>query len=161
RVLSDVAERGARVGLVLFTHEHWDHAESLERFAALTGAPLRGNIAGAQPLADDEVLTVGGVRLRTILTPGHTMSSVCFLLEEDGILFTGDTILGRGTTVVAHPDGQLAAYLDSLARIAELTAEEVQTLAPGHGPVLDSAAATVAQYRQHRQERLDQVRAAL
>lgn len=161
RVLSDVAARGARVGLVLFTHEHWDHAESLPRVRELTGAPLRGNIEGAEPVHDGEVLEVGGLRVRVVLTPGHTMASVCFLLEGDGILFTGDTILGRGTTVVAHPDGQLSAYLDTLEKIAELTSGEVSTLAPGHGPVLTDAAATVQQYADHRQQRLAQVRAAI
>ncbi|WP_114907406.1 MBL fold metallo-hydrolase [Ornithinimicrobium murale] len=161
RVLADVAARGARVGVVLFTHEHWDHAESLERFGELTGAPLRGNIPGAEPVADGEVFEVGGVRLRTVLTPGHTMASVCFLLEGDGILFTGDTILGRGTTVVAHPDGQLSAYLDTLDTIGDLASAGVTTLAPGHGPVLTDAAAVVQQYADHRQERLAQVRDAV
>lgn len=161
QVLADVAARGARVGLVLFTHEHWDHAQSLERIGELTGAPLRGNFPGAEPVTEGELFEVGGLTVRTVLTPGHTMASVCFLLEEDGILFTGDTILGRGTTVVAHPDGQLGAYLHSLEKIAHLVdTDEVTTLAPGHGPVLTDAAGTVAQYAAHRQERLAQVRQA-
>ncbi|WP_321169204.1 MBL fold metallo-hydrolase [Ornithinimicrobium ciconiae] len=161
RVLADVAARGARVALLLFTHEHFDHAESMERMRELTGAPARGNFPGAEPLADGELLQVGGVRLRVVLTPGHTMASVCFLLEEERTLFTGDTILGRGTTVVAHPDGQLGAYLHSLEKIAHLVdTDEVTTLAPGHGPVLTDAAGTVAQYAAHRQERLAQVRQA-
>lgn len=161
RVLTDVADRGARVSLVLYTHEHHDHAESLERVAELTGAPARGNFPRAEPLGDGELLEVGGLRLRAVLTPGHTMASVCFLLEQDGILFTGDTILGRGTTVVAHPDGQLAAYLDSLERIGALVAGgAATTLAPGHGPVLADAAGVVQQYAAHRQERLAQVREA-
>lgn len=161
RVLGDVRARGARVGLVLVTHGHWDHAESLERFAELTGAPVRGNCPGAQPVADREAFDVGGVRITSVLTPGHTMDSVCFLLEQDHILFTGDTILGRGTTVVAHPDGQLAAYLSSLETIADLISEgEVSTLAPGHGPVLTDAAGTVEGYVAHRRERLVQVQEA-
>lgn len=158
RVLGDVADRGARVGLVLVTHGHLDHAESLERFAELTGAPVRGNCAGARPVADGEAFDVGGVRITSVLTPGHTMDSVCFLLEQDRVLFTGDTILGRGTTVVAHPDGQLAAYLSSLETIAELAdAGEVTTLAPGHGPVITAAGAKVQEYAAHRRERLAQV----
>ncbi|WP_237565229.1 MBL fold metallo-hydrolase [Ornithinimicrobium cavernae] len=161
QVLADVAGRGARVALALFTHGHWDHAESLERFAELTGAPVRGNCPGAEPVSDGEVLEVAGLRTVAVLTPGHTMDSVCFLLEQDGVLFTGDTILGRGTTVVAHPDGQLAAYLSSLDRLAGLAADgTVRTLAPGHGPVLTDAAPTVQQYADHRQERLAQVRDA-
>lgn len=161
RVLADVAARGARVGLTLVTHGHWDHAESLERFVELTGAPVRGNCPGAEPVADGEVLEVGGVRLVAVPTPGHTMDSVCFRLEPDGILFTGDTILGRGTTVVAHPDGRLGAYLESLDVIGGLVrAGLVTTLAPGHGPVLTDAGATVQEYVVHRAERLEQVREA-
>lgn len=161
RVLADVASRGARVGLVLYTHGHFDHAESLERFAELTGAPSRGNCPGAQPVTDGEVFEVGGVRLQVVATPGHTRDSVCYLLDEDQILFTGDTILGRGTTVVAHPDGQLGSYLTSLdviGALAEPDSARVRTLAPGHGPVLPDAATTVAEYAAHRQQRLDQVR---
>lgn len=161
QVLADVAARGARVGLVLFTHEHWDHAQSLERIGELTGAPLRGNFPGAEPVTEGELFEVGGLTVRTVLTPGHTMASVCFLLEEDGILFTGDTILGRGTTVVAHPDGQLSAYLNTLETIGDLAAGPVTRLAPGHGPVLPDAATTVRQYAEHRQERLAQVREAV
>lgn len=162
RVLAEVAGRGARVGLVLFTHEHFDHAESLERIGELTGAPLRGNVPGAAPVTDGELFEVGGVRLTVVATPGHTMASVCYLLEEDGVLFTGDTILGRGTTVVAHPDGQLTAYLDSLDRLAELAGQgSVTTLAPGHGPVLSEAGETIRMYAAHRQDRLAQVRQAV
>nr|WP_256841454.1 MBL fold metallo-hydrolase [Ornithinimicrobium cryptoxanthini] len=161
RVLADVAARGARVGLVLVTHGHWDHAESLERFAELTRAPVRGNCPGARPVASGEAFDVGGVRITSVLTPGHTMDSVCFLLEQERILFTGDTILGRGTTVVAHPDGQLAAYLSSLETLAGLASGgAVTTLAPGHGPVLTDAGGTVEQYAAHRQERLVQVQEA-
>ncbi|MCK0113117.1 MBL fold metallo-hydrolase [Ornithinimicrobium sp. F0845] len=161
RVLADVADRGARVALILVTHGHFDHAESLGRFAELTGAPVRGNCPGAEPVTDGEVLEVDGTRLVAVLTPGHTMDSVCFRLEPDGVLFTGDTILGRGTTVVAHPDGQLEAYLTSLTTIESLVEHgAVTTLAPGHGPVLADAAATVQEYVVHRQERLAQVREA-
>lgn len=161
RVLADVADRGARVAMTLVTHGHWDHAQSLARFAELTGAPVRGNCPGAVAVADGEVLEVDGVRLVAVATPGHTMDSVCFRLEPDGVLFTGDTILGRGTTVVAHPDGQLGAYLDSLEVIGRLVdAGQVGTLAPGHGPVLVDAGATVREYAVHRQERLVQVREA-
>lgn len=162
RVLSDVAGRGAKVALALYTHGHWDHAESLARFAELTGAPARGNCPGAEPLTDGEVLRVDGLELVGVATPGHTMDSLCFRLDPEGILFTGDTILGRGTTVVAHPDGQLAAYLESLEVIGQLIdGGSVSTLAPGHGPVLTDAGATVREYVEHRNQRLDQVREAV
>jgi glyoxylase-like metal-dependent hydrolase (beta-lactamase superfamily II) len=103
---------------------------------------------------------VEGLDLRVIHTPGHTSDSVSFLVAEPvepGVL-TGDTVLGRGTTVVAHPDGALAPYLDSLTRLRDLGPAR---LLPGHGPVRDDAAAVAQDYLNHRMQRLEEVRAAL
>jgi glyoxylase-like metal-dependent hydrolase (beta-lactamase superfamily II) len=162
RVLEQVASRGARVGLTILTHGHLDHAESAARFAELTGAPTRALGRGHDDLGDGDLVRVGGLELRVVATPGHTSDSLSFALPADHALLTGDTVLGRGTTVVAHPDGELAAYLDSLERIARLTGDGgVTTILPGHGPVVPDAAAMVAFYRQHRRERLEQVRQAL
>jgi glyoxylase-like metal-dependent hydrolase (beta-lactamase superfamily II) len=97
----------------------------------------------------------------TVLTPGHSSDSVCLLLRADRALLTGDTILGRGTTVVAYPDGRLADYLDSLERLRDLAAQDIDVLLPGHGPVLDEPLVVVDYYLRHRRERLEQVRAAL
>ena len=157
-----VAERGARVGLVVLTHGHLDHAEGAERFAELTGASVRAVGRGHDDLADGDLLDTGGLELRVVATPGHTSDSVSFALPADHALLTGDTVLGRGTTVVAHPDGELAAYLASLERIRALTGDgSVVTILPGHGPVVPDAGAMVAFYATHRRERLEQVRAAL
>jgi glyoxylase-like metal-dependent hydrolase (beta-lactamase superfamily II) len=107
-------------------------------------------------------LTVGGLELRVVSTPGHTSDSISFALPADAALLTGDTVLGRGTTVVAHPEGELAAYLASLERIRALTGDgSVVRILPGHGPVVPDAAAMVAFYRTHRAQRLEQVRQAL
>jgi glyoxylase-like metal-dependent hydrolase (beta-lactamase superfamily II) len=161
-VLAHVASRGARVGLTILTHGHHDHAESADRFAVLTGAPVRAVGNGHDDLHDGSVVTTGGLELRVVATPGHTSDSLSFALPGDHALLTGDTVLGRGTTVVAHPDGELAAYLHSLERLRALTGDgEVTTILPGHGPVVPDAAAMVAFYRVHRAERLDQVRDAL
>ncbi|NHA69765.1 MBL fold metallo-hydrolase [Phycicoccus flavus] len=161
-VLDHVEARGARVALTLLTHRHHDHAAGAPRFAALTGAPTRAVGAGHDDLADGDVVTVGGLELRVVATPGHTADSVSFALPADHALLTGDTVLGRGTTVVAHPDGELGAYLDSLDRLAALTGDGgATTILPGHGPRVPDAAAMVAFYRVHRQERLEQVRQAL
>lgn len=159
RVVTDV---GARVAQTILTHGHLDHAEGAPRFAELTGATVRAVGRGHDDLADGSVVSAGGLDLRVVSTPGHTSDSVSFVLEADHALLTGDTILGRGTTVVAHPDGELTAYLSSLDRIRELTGGgEVATILPGHGPVVPDASAMVAFYRRHRRERLEQVRQAL
>lgn len=161
-VLDHVAARGARVGLTVLTHGHLDHAGSAERFAERTGAPGRAVGRGHDDLHDGSRVTTGGLDLRVVATPGHTADSVCFTLPADHALLTGDTVLGRGTTVVAHPDGELAAYLDSLDRLRVLTGDgSATTILPGHGPVVPDAAGMVAFYRTHRAERLEQVRQAL
>jgi glyoxylase-like metal-dependent hydrolase (beta-lactamase superfamily II) len=163
RAVADaVAGRGARVTQTILTHGHADHAEGADRFAELTGAPTRAVGRGHDDLADGDVITTGGLDLRVVATPGHTSDSLSFALAADHALLTGDTVLGRGTTVVAHPDGELAAYLASLERIARLTGDgEVTAILPGHGPVVPDASAMVGFYRTHRAERLEQVRQAL
>ena len=161
-VLRVVEQRGARVAVTVLTHAHEDHAEAAPRFAELTGSRVRAVGRGHDDLGDGDVLTVGGLELRVVATPGHTADSISLALPADSALLTGDTVLGRGTTVVAHPDGELAAYLDSLDRIATLTGGgTVTSILPGHGPVVPDAGAMVAFYRHHRAERLEQVRQAL
>lgn len=157
-----VRDRGARVTQTILTHHHLDHSEAGPRFRDLTGSRLRAVGRGHDDLADGDVVTAAGVELRVVATPGHTADSVSFALEADHALLTGDTVLGRGTTVVAHPDGELAAYLDSLERIKAMTGDgAVATILPGHGPAVPDAADMITYYRRHRQERLEQVRAAL
>jgi glyoxylase-like metal-dependent hydrolase (beta-lactamase superfamily II) len=163
RHLGEVAALGP-VQLILLTHGHPDHAEGAHLFQEMTGAPMvavqRRLVVDAETLRGGETFgDVGGLTLRVIATPGHTSDSMTFVVEGDEpALLTGDTILGRGTTVVAHPDGQLAPYLDSLARLRDLGP---MLLLPGHGPVRSDAAALAAAYLTHREKRLDQVRAAL
>ncbi|GAA1174140.1 MBL fold metallo-hydrolase [Ornithinimicrobium humiphilum] len=161
-VLDHVAGRDARVALTLLSHGHWDHAESADRWAELTGAPVRAVGRGHDDLAPGETLEVGGLELLVVPTPGHTADSVSFLLPAEQVLLTGDTVLGRGTTVVAYPDGDLTAYLESLERLQRLTRSgRAASIAPGHGPVVPDAAGTVEHYLRHRAERLEQVRAAV
>jgi glyoxylase-like metal-dependent hydrolase (beta-lactamase superfamily II) len=164
--LQAVLAAAGPVGLVLFTHRHFDHTDALARFAELTGAPSRSTdpkfSRGAPPLVDGETIEVDGLAIEVLATPGHTTDSTCFRLAADGSMLSGDTILGRGTTVIAHPDGVLGPYLDSLAHIRELIEEGLVTrILPGHGPVIDQPGAVVDFYLEHRAERLDQVRAAV
>lgn len=162
RVLDVVAGRGARVALTLLTHDHADHAESALRFAELTGAPVRAIGTGHDDLGDGDQLTVEGLDVAIVATPGHTSDSLSFLLVAENALLTGDTILGHGTSVVAWPDGELAAYLSSLLRIEAMTgSREVTQILPGHGPTVPDPAAVVRFYIDHRAERLAQVRAAV
>ena len=157
-----VASRGARVRETILTHAHLDHSEGAGRFAELTGSRIRPVGTGHDDLTDGSLVSVRGLEIRVVATPGHTRDSLSFALEADHALLTGDTVLGRGTTVVAHPDGELAAYLDSLAAIAALTGDgRVTTILPGHGPAIPDAAGMVTYYRTHRRERLEQVKAAL
>ena len=157
-----VADSGRRVALTLLTHGHADHAEAADRFHELTGAPVRAFGRGHDDLWTGETISVGGLEILAVETPGHTSDSFSFVLPADNTLLTGDTILGRGTTVVAWPDGSLEAYLASLDRIEGLTrAGTVTSLLPGHGPFVADAAATVTFYLKHRAERLDQVRDAV
>ncbi|WP_139417855.1 MBL fold metallo-hydrolase [Agromyces laixinhei] len=166
-----------RVELVLVTHRHADHTESLETFHAMTDAPVRAIdpalcLAGA-PLADGERILAAGLEIEVVATPGHTADSVCFALPGDdlggvgraasvgGTMLTGDTILGRGTTIIADPDGALGPYLDSLERLLALGTPAPVGVLPGHGPVLPDLAVICRAYLAHRAERLDQVRAAL
>lgn len=161
-VLGVVAGRGARVSLTLLTHGHPDHAASARRFGELTGAPVRAIGVGADGLGDGDRLAVDGLELAVVATPGHTADSLSFLLAAENALLTGDTILGRGTAMVAWPDGELTAYLTSLQRIEAMTgSREVTQILPGHGPTVSAPGAVVRHYLDHRQERLDQVRAAV
>ncbi|MQA05764.1 MAG: MBL fold metallo-hydrolase [Streptosporangiales bacterium] len=166
RAAEQATRDGRRVAVVLLTHGHLDHSEGAARFAELVGAPLRAAdpqlCAGGEPLADGERIDVAGLVIDVLATPGHTTDSVSYHLPADAAVLTGDTVLGRGTTVVTHPDGDLGAYLGSLHRLRELvTAQAVTTLLPAHGPMLADPAAVLDGYLAHRAERLDQVRAAV
>lgn len=162
RVIDVADAAGARITQTILTHGHHDHAEAAPRFAELTGSRLRAVGRGHDDLADGAVIRAGGLEIQVVATPGHTSDSVSFALPADHALLTGDTVLGRGTTVVAHPDGELAAYLDSLERIRALTGDgDVVTILPGHGPTVADAAGMVGYYLTHRAERLEQVRQAL
>lgn len=161
-VSAHLRERELAVEVVLLTHGHLDHSEGAEVFAASHDAPVRAADARwstAAPLQPDELITAAGVDLAVLATPGHTSDSVTFVGED--AMFTGDTVLGYGTTVVAHPDGLLADYLDSLRLLYDIAIEGGHRLLPGHGPAHGSGAPLLTQYIAHRRQRLDQVRTVL
>jgi glyoxylase-like metal-dependent hydrolase (beta-lactamase superfamily II) len=178
RVRDLAAAAGQRISRILLTHGHLDHSAGAARLAGLTGAPVmaadpalrRGPGESAAPpqnttrdggLGPGDVLTEAGCELRVVASPGHTGDSVCLLLPADGALLTGDTVLGRGTTVIAG-DGNLADYLATLDRLRALADEErLGTLLPGHGPLLADPAGVLDFYIAHRRERLAEIRDAL
>lgn len=157
-----LADRDATVAAVVVTHHHADHAEAAG-WAASWDAPLHAFSpalipAPAQALREGDVLSAGGLAVEALHTPGHASDHLCLRVRETGVILTGDHVLGRGTTVVAWPDGDMAAYMDSLERLARLPAT---ALYPGHGPMLADPAATVASYLAHRRDRERQVLDAL
>jgi glyoxylase-like metal-dependent hydrolase (beta-lactamase superfamily II) len=142
-----------RPSLVLVTHGHPDHVDGLPGLLERVGdVPVweRG----------EERRALDGLDIALIATPGHTADSVSYRVEEGGerVVLTGDTILGRGTTVVAYPDGSLADYLASLQRLEGLGPVPVL---PGHGPALADCGAAARAYLEHREARLAQVRQAV
>ena len=165
RVRDLAAQAGQRVRLIVLTHRHSDHSAGAARLAELTGAPVRAvdpaQRLGDEGLATGDVLTEAGCELRVLATPGHTSDSVCLQLPADGAVLTGDTVLGRGTTVIAR-DGNLTDYLSSLHRLRALAEKtDLRVLLPGHGPLLASPARTIDYYLTHRAERLAEVQSAL
>ena len=152
---------GRTVALVVATHSHPDHVGGLDAFLAEHPAPVLrsgadGDGADGVDGADGAVHEVAGLRLRVLATPGHTADSLCVLLGT-GELLTGDTLLGRGSTVIAE-GGDLGDHLASLRRLLTLDA---RVLLPGHGPARSDVAAALRTQLEHREQRLAQVRAAV
>ena len=150
-----------RIALVLISHRHGDHTDGIDKLVELTGATVRSAGSGflrglGGELIDGEVIDAAGLKIKVMATPGHTADSLSFLLDD--AVLTADTVLGRGTTVIDKEDGSLAAYLESLQRLRGLGP---RMMLPGHGPDLSDLQAFASGYLVHRQERLEQIRAAL
>jgi glyoxylase-like metal-dependent hydrolase (beta-lactamase superfamily II) len=164
--LDAVADAAGEVAVVLLTHRHLDHSEAARAFAERVGCGVRAldpaYRLGSEGLGEGDVVAVGDLEIHVVATPGHTSDSLSFVVPSERTVLTGDTVLGRGTTVVAHPDGRLGAYLGSLDRLHALAeAHEITTIWPGHGPVIESALPALDHYIRHRRQRLEQVREAL
>jgi len=157
------------IAAVVLTHRHPDHAQGAAALAELGGCGVRAADPelqrGPSGLQDGDELSVPGAWIRAYATPGHTTDSFSLLVRgEDSTsrLVTGDTVLGRGTTVIIPPDGDLASYLESLTRLQHLVeTEQVTEILPGHGPRVSEPRRVLAYYFSHRLERLQQIRGAL
>jgi len=157
--LDEVARAAGRVAHVLVTHDHPDHAPGAASFAARVGAPLAAaRLPGADPIRNGEVFRAGGVEVTGVHTPGHTPDHVAFWIASERGLFTGDAVLGRGTSVIDPPEGDLVRYVASLRTMLDL---EPRTIYPGHGPVVTDARGKLREYLEHREERERQVVGAL
>jgi len=141
---------GKTVGVVLVTHAHPDHLGLAERFAASHHASVRRY----PELADGDVVRAGTVNMTALHTPGHSSDHLSFVIDGDKAVFTGDLILGQGSSMVTYPEGDVAAYLRSLDRLAKL---EPRILFPGHWDPVTDAVAKIEEYRSHRLEREAQI----
>lgn len=159
-VLRACAEDGCEVAAVLLTHDHADHAEGAERFAALAGAPVLSRKGGT--LLDGPLdLGPGAPRLEVIPLPGHASDLVGFLVPADSSIVTGDMLFRQSSTLICWPDGSLAEYLESLERLrAVVEAHGIARLLTAHGPLIDDPLAAIDRARLHRLERLERVRVA-
>lgn len=165
---------GRRVVAILCTHTHRDHSPAAAPLQALTGAPIIGcaplSLADAGPradaafdtgyapdrvLADGESVTGPGWTLTAVATPGHTSNHLCFALPESGALFSGDHVMGWSTTVVAPPDGDMAAYMRSLETLMER--EQDRVYFPAHGQPIEKPHRFVRGLIGHRKQREGQI----
>jgi glyoxylase-like metal-dependent hydrolase (beta-lactamase superfamily II) len=165
RVRATAERAGQRIAAIILTHGHLDHSAGARALAGLTGAGVRAVDPefrlGSEGLPPGAVVTDGGCEIEVLGTPGHTADSVSLYLRADRAVLTGDTVLGRGTTVIAG-DGSLRDYLASLDRLRTLAdSAPLAALLPGHGPLLADPARTLDYYLTHRAERLAEIRAAL
>jgi len=141
---------GATVGVVLVTHSHPDHLPLAERLASAH----RASVQRYPELGDGDVVRAGRVNLTALYTPGHSADHLCFWIAEDRALFSGDLVLGKGSSMVTYPEGNVADYLRSLERVAAL---KPRLLFPGHWDPVTDAMGKLEEYRTHRLAREAQV----
>ncbi len=156
------------LGDILVTHVHGDHiggaASLLEALGPRPVHKFPWSSRDAEfeveltPIEDGDTFETEGATLRALHTPGHAQDHICFYLEEERALFTGDVILGAGTTVIPLEGGDLGLYLDTLERLSRL---DLELIYPGHGPRIDDPQRKIREYIEHRLEREKQILAAI
>jgi glyoxylase-like metal-dependent hydrolase (beta-lactamase superfamily II) len=164
-----IAAVGDRLKWIVCTHTHLDHSPAAHAVKAATGAPIAGAVCaqdGRQDaqfvpdrvLAEGDTVSVQGVTLRAIHTPGHVCNHLCYLYEERKLLFTGDHVMQGSTVVITPPNGSMRDYLASLDKVLEL---DIAELAPGHGRVIRSPQDELRKIIAHRLKREEKVLDAL
>jgi len=154
----------AKIGMIVVTHGHPDHYPGAAKLHEMTGAPVAAYY-GARfphdlPLKDGQHLKTADATLIAIFTPGHAVDHLCYYLEEEDALFTGDLILGYGTVIVAPPKGDMAQYLHSLHKLDQ-DWSQAEVIYGGHGPEISNPTAKIREYLNHRQAREKQLVGAL
>jgi glyoxylase-like metal-dependent hydrolase (beta-lactamase superfamily II) len=162
--LDKVAEAGAgRIRWILVTHTHPDHSPGAVGLKERTGARVfgfdeRDGFSPDEAIGDGHVLEAQDFRLEAIHTPGHASNHLCYRLDQEKLLFSGDHIMSGSTVVIHPPDGDMAAYLNALERLREY---ELDAVAPGHGEWIDDPHAKVDEYLTHRMAREQAILGAL
>jgi glyoxylase-like metal-dependent hydrolase (beta-lactamase superfamily II) len=156
---------GDRIRWIVCTHTHPDHSPGAAGLKARTGAEVlafdaRDDLAVDREMADGDAIEATEFVLRALHTPGHASNHLCFLLEQERLLFSGDHIMDGSTVVISPPDGDMAAYLEALERLKALR-PRLRTIAPGHGHLIEDPLARIDAYLAHRGEREAQILAVL
>lgn len=159
------AAGGGRIRWIFATHTHPDHSPGAAGLAERTGAEVLGYDARDDFEPDTEIgdgwaLDTEEFRLHAVHTPGHASNHLCFVLDEERALFSGDHIMNGSTVIIRPPDGDMAAYMEALARLETLR-PPVLSIAPGHGDVIDDPPAKVREYMAHRRAREEAIFSAL
>lgn len=152
---------GDRIRWIACTHTHPDHSPGVAGLKERTGAEVlafdaRDGLEIDRAMADGDLIEATEFVLRAVHTPGHASNHLCFLLEQERMLFSGDHIMEGSTVVIAPPDGDMAAYLHSLERLTTLR-PRLRSIAPGHGHLIEAPAAKIEEYINHRLDRERQV----